>query len=109
MDISSQDLQKDVDAAREKVQEFESLQRLYANPDFIKIIKKGYMHDYLLDLVQCRTKPDANLTSLDKQLDAVAFFQKYIEDIISNGPMAIHEYRQYSESLENFYLQDNTQ
>lgn len=107
MDISSQDLQKDVDAAREKVHEYESLQRLCANPDFNKIIRKGYLNDYLLKLVQSRTAPNANLVMLDKQLDAVAFFQKYIEDIITNGPMAINEYRQYSESLENFYLKDS--
>lgn len=106
MQTNSQEIQQDLDAAKERVRLYESALRLFGNPEYQKIIKKGYLHDFALKLIRDRAKPDIDIGFIDKQLDAIAFLQSYITSILEDGPIAYEEVKTHGESLENYLLED---
>ena len=69
-----------------------SLNKLYSNPDFIKVFKTYYCNEYVLELVKdlstC-TEGTIEHKEILFELSVISSFQKFLDTIQTNGAMAI--------------------
>lgn len=70
-----------------------SLNKLYSNPDFIKVFKTYYCNEYVLELVKdLSTYIEGTIEHKEIlfELSVISSFQKFLDTIQTNGAMAIH-------------------
>lgn len=70
-----------------------SLNKLYSNPDFIKVFKTYYCNEYVLELVKdlsTYTEGTIEHKEILFELSVISSFQKFLDTIQTNGAMAIH-------------------
>lgn len=69
-----------------------SLNKLYSNPDFIKVFKTYYCNEYVLELVKDLSTCTEGTTEHKEilfELSVISSFQKFLDTIQTNGAMAI--------------------
>ena len=69
-----------------------SLNKLYSNPDFIKVFKTYYCSEYVLELVKgLSTYTDDTIEHKEIlfELSVISSFQKFLNILQTNGAMAI--------------------
>lgn len=69
-----------------------SLNKLYSNPDFIKVFKTYYCNEYVLELVKdlsTYTEGTIEHKEILFELSVISSFQKFLDTIQTNGAMAI--------------------
>lgn len=70
-----------------------SLNKLYSNPDFIKVFKTYYCNEYVVELVKdlsTYTEGTIEHKEILFELSVISSFQKFLDTIQTNGAMAIH-------------------
>lgn len=69
-----------------------SLEKLYKNKDFIKVVSDGYFANEPTRLTMIRPMVKAEYQSnIDDAFKAVGLFSKYLEVVMSNGEQAQNE------------------
>ena len=82
-DIKVNNLQKDL---------YFALNRLYSNPDFKLVFKNYYCNEYVISLVKSLSQYSENTTEYQetiRELSVISSFQKFLQEILTNGAMAI--------------------
>lgn len=88
-------IEKQIFFEKQQVKVYQALQRLDKNKDFQLIVKDGYLRDYALMLIEQRTtRSDGALSRLNRQLDAIAFLNEYLEVITTQGKAAAETLRE---------------
>ena len=93
-----------MDQAKIYIANKESLDKLIANPDFDRIITKGYFENEASRLVL--TKADPGMESADKQaaiiksIDGIGSLRTYLRAIMQIGEMAQKDLKSSEEELE---------
>ena len=79
-----------------------SLEKLYKNKDFIKVISEGYFENEPVRLTMIRpmVKTEYQL-NIDDAYKAIGLLNKFFEVVISNGTNAQNEIDKLEEELKN--------
>jgi hypothetical protein len=93
--------------AQEKISLAESLSILYDNKHFQKVFLDSYLKAYALSLIFMKTNPnhqtDMKQNLLNKQIEAVGYFNEYLDQIRVEGELAKHS-MQTSQTEYNLLL-----
>lgn len=103
--VTVEDIQIQIDDAREMVRGADALERLFENADFNLVVKQGYFQEEPARLVEMKATPamssEANQAAIIKQIDGIGALQQYFNarfltgdmarDAIRDGEMAIDE------------------
>lgn len=103
--VTVEDIQIQIDDAREMVRGADALERLFENADFNLVVKQGYFQEEPARLVEMKATPamssEANQAAIIKQIDGIGALQQYFtarfltgdmaRDAIRDGEMAIDE------------------
>lgn len=87
-------MDKELDKAKKVIELYRAYERLLANTDFQKVILKGYLEDYPLELLY--GAPYAS-DRKDQQLFAVGFFKQYLDQLETNADSASRFIEDYKE------------
>lgn len=88
-------MDKDLDKAKKVIELYRAYQRLLANTDFQKVVIKGYLENYPLELLY--GTPYASNRN-DQQLFAVGFFKQYLDELETNADSASRYIKEYEEA-----------
>lgn len=93
-----QEIEIEIEQAREMIKRKEALDRLYKNPDFQLVIQKGYFEDEAVRLVHLKGAPamrdPENQAAIIKEMDGIGSLKGYFSAIIhtaANAQAAIEE------------------
>lgn len=91
-EVTIEDIQIQLEDARELILEADALQRLFDNPDFKLVIKEGYFKDEPARLVEMKATPamsnEATQVAIMKQLDGIGALQQYFNARFMTADMA---------------------
>lgn len=93
------EVMKDIKTFEDKINMEKALDRLSNNPDFIKVISNGFLHDLVLELLYSNETDDNE--SYHHKLDSIKFFNSYLESIRLEAKIAIQSKAEYEEELKN--------
>lgn len=83
------EIEEKIKELKEVVSKKTSLEKLYKNKDFIKVISEGYFESEPVRLTMIRPMVKSEYQSnIDDAFKAVGLFNKYLEVVISNGEQA---------------------
>ena len=81
-----------IEQARSFVKAADALNRLFANPDFVDIIKVGYFKDEPARLVEMKASPqmahETHQANIIKSIDGIGALQQYFNTIWAFGTTA---------------------
>jgi len=91
-EVTVQDIQIQMDDAREIIRSADALERLFENPDFKLVIKQGYFKEEPARLVEMKATPamsgEATQSAIIKQIDGIGALQQYFNARFLTGEMA---------------------
>ena len=83
-------IEADITLAKTDLSKAKALTRLLMNKDFKEVISIGYLEKEVLNLVKSKAgflTDEAN-EHINKRIDAISFFMKYLQNIELNGSSA---------------------
>lgn len=84
----------DIEKAKEKRELAKALRSLLeTSRDFKLVFKDYYLKEYALDLLYDKSN-DINTPLIDKKLEAVSFFNNFIEEVLNSGDIADEDIRE---------------
>lgn len=105
-----QQIQIQIDTARELLKDSEALDRLYKNKDFIRLIEKKYLQAEPVRITHLMADPafnsDAKREDLTRQLSAVAHFLGFLREINRVGEHLRDEVKNFEDEQEAARLED---
>ena len=85
-------IELDIDHAREAIDRADALKRLFANKDFKRIIENGYFVDEASRLVLVKADPEMDSpeaqVNIQRSIDAIGPLRVYFRAILQFGDMA---------------------
>lgn len=90
--IHHTDIENDISYYKKQLELSTGLKKLYCNSDFMLVFMKHYCEEYVLYLVSKLSQYSSESNEhkeILKELSAISYFQKYIDNINRNGAMAI--------------------
>jgi hypothetical protein len=76
------EIERDIQSARERVELGHALERLKHNPDFQKVVVKGYLEQEAIRLVHLKADPamdsPANQAAIDRLINSIGAFAQYL-------------------------------
>lgn len=97
-------IEKDLAIAEQKVDTAKALQRLMTNSsDFRKVIVEGFLRSHALSLV-AKVAKAPNQEAVQREIEAISYFQNYLTSIIEAGQIAIKEVDDFNADLENIRI-----
>ena len=103
IDENIQQIELSLEAAKEKVELMEAVDRLYQNKDFQKVFVTDYFRDEPARLVELRSSPQMALPerqdSLLRAMDAIGYLQLHLSSIQKLGDMAKNEVEAGAEAI----------
>lgn len=103
IEVTIEDLNKTIDMQ-------ESFQRLIKNPDFDKVIGKGYFEQESIRLVLTKADPACDTPELQAALlrgiDAIGELRQYFVKINQTGNMAVRTKQEHEEAREELLAED---
>lgn len=97
--IQVSDIKNDEKQYKQQKDLYLCLNRLYSNPDFIRLFKNYYCQEYVLSLVKELSRYDEESIEHKetlKELSVISSFQKFLDTIQTNGAMAINSLNELS-------------
>lgn len=76
-----------------------SLNSLLMNRDFRIVVLEGFLRDHALTLVRKLASPTENKTQVQSELDAVSYFQHYLDSIQVDAEIADKTLKENNDSL----------
>lgn len=108
-DTTIQEIQVDIDEAKETIEMWKSLERLRKNPDFDKIINEGYFKEEAYRLVHLKAAPamahEDQQARLLKAIDAIGSLQQHFHMIYVLGERAQGAINEADEALEELAME----
>lgn len=97
-------IESDLAIAEQKLKVAKALQRLLTNSsDFRLVVVEGFLRSHALKLVSEVTKSNTP-EKVQREIEAVSYFQKYISQVIEDGQIAIKEVEGYNADLESIRM-----
>ena len=86
-------LEINIQEAKEALKKFQALERLQKNPDFTLIIDQGYLEEEASRAVWAKAEPEAQrrpeiIQNLDNIITAIGYLRQYFRTIYQNGYQA---------------------
>jgi len=105
MTTTAEEIQLDINAARELVKDGDRLMRLHENEDFKALIVEGYFKAEPARLTQIKAHPgmqsDEQQQNILRALDAIGGLQQYFHKIFIQADQAEEAIRVNEQELEN--------
>jgi len=106
MTPSSDEILIEAQQANQRVARSDAMQRLFSNQDFNLLFRDDYLKSRVIELVKARSLPNTDLEQNAKELDAISYLDKFISDILSDGPLAKDEYLEKSHAYEQSFIKE---
>jgi len=104
-----EEIQVDINEAKETIEIMNSLNRLVKNKDFEKIIGEGYFKEEAYRLVHLKAAPamqgEERQAALVKAMDAIGCLQQHFHMIFVMGEQAEDALRQGDQALEEMAME----
>lgn len=104
MSNDTKQIQITIDAAKEVVKDYDSLERLYKNKDFQRLIEKRYMQDEPIRITHLFADPACSTPeirqSLQEKMIGVANFLAFLREINRKGESMKDQVTVYEQELE---------
>lgn len=93
------DLELLIEQDEEVIRKAKALNSLMLNRDFRTIVLEGFLCDEALRLVRKLTSPTEDKEKVQAALDAVSYFQRYLDSFQDNAEIADKTLRENNEAL----------
>ena len=105
------EIEMSMEAAKQKIEKAELLDRLCNNGDFKKLILDGFCEEHALGLISKRVSPnyqnEANKQYIEGQLTAVGHLKLYMQFVFQEGQMAKDSLEAATEERNRALEEDN--
>lgn len=96
-------IERDVRAARYAREQYNALERLKKNTDFINLVEQAYFRDEAIRLVHLRGEPGADRESIDEQMNAIAGLSSFFREIRQKADQAEKSIRDGESLIEQLH------
>lgn len=87
-----QELEANIESAKESIELGLSLERLFSNRDFKKVVLNGYFAEEAVRLVHLKGAPESQTSDAQKsivdKIDAISSFSNFLKDIANKAELA---------------------
>ena len=87
-----QELEANIESAKESIELGLSLERLFSNRDFKKVVLNGYFTEEAVRLVHLKGAPESQTSDAQKsivdKIDAISSFSNFLKDIANKAELA---------------------